>query len=373
MLVIEQNKKTTSRLLWEWGTAYDLFTSLHVLHNPAYFGLRGAWAAGVRSRLPNEHREFLEGATEALIEPFHWLTRLPQPKDSTSVLYHLGQIPPAERLSALMVPPEKEESSVVQVLLTVTKRGVWDSRDVESLRTLFKQEGKGVAAKYLERILGWWAQPAEFGERYLEALRAYQEVFFVEEERRICPALQRAMEQAQEYACHLALPALLEELSGGLQFEDLEPALEILMVPSYWITPRVIYISLSAGKDLFVFGARGPEESLVPGEMVPDALLQALNALSDPTRLRILRYLAAEPHTPAQLARRLRLRPPTVTHHLDLLRLAGLVGFAFKGKTERQYTARMEAVNRTFAQLSRFLAQGTEHEPTEPRRRNQVW
>ena len=32
-------------LAWDWGTAYDLFMSLEVLHEPAKFGLRGAWAA----------------------------------------------------------------------------------------------------------------------------------------------------------------------------------------------------------------------------------------------------------------------------------------------------------------------------------------
>ena len=76
---------------------------------------------------------------------------------------------------------------------------------------------------------------------------------------------------------------------------------------------------------LFVYGARPADMSLVPGELVPDALYQALKALADPTRLRILRYLSDEPLAPAQLARRLRLRPPTVIHHLDALRLARLV------------------------------------------------
>jgi len=52
----------------------------------------------------------------------------------------------------------------------------------------------------------------EFGERYLEALRAYQEVFFAEEEKRIRPASQETLAWAQELAGRLALPDLLEEL-----------------------------------------------------------------------------------------------------------------------------------------------------------------
>lgn len=39
-------------LLWDSGTAYDLFLSLVALHKPADLSVRRAWAAGVRARLP---------------------------------------------------------------------------------------------------------------------------------------------------------------------------------------------------------------------------------------------------------------------------------------------------------------------------------
>lgn len=44
-----------TKLYWDFGTAYDLFLSLHVLHEPDIFGLKASWAAGVRSRIPSEH------------------------------------------------------------------------------------------------------------------------------------------------------------------------------------------------------------------------------------------------------------------------------------------------------------------------------
>ena len=40
------------RISWDIGTAYDFFVSLHILHHPSDFGVRAAWAAGMRSRLP---------------------------------------------------------------------------------------------------------------------------------------------------------------------------------------------------------------------------------------------------------------------------------------------------------------------------------
>jgi DNA-binding transcriptional ArsR family regulator len=85
--------------------------------------------------------------------------------------------------------------------------------------------------------------------------------------------------------------------------------------------------------------------------------MRALKALGDPTRLRILRYLMAEPLSPAQLARRLRLRAPTVIHHLDRLRMAELVHLTLEIGGERRYAARPDAVTSILSVLEEFLTQ----------------
>ena len=95
---------------------------------------------------------------------------------------------------------------------------------------------------------------------------------------------------------------------------------------------------------------------LNPDERSTAALIKhALKALADPTRMKILRYLAAEPHTPAQLSRRLRLRAPTVIHHLNALRLAGLVHLTVEPGGERRYAMRTEMVKATCDNLQDFL------------------
>ncbi len=88
--------------------------------------------------------------------------------------------------------------------------------------------------------------------------------------------------------------------------------------------------------------------------MVPDVLFRSMKALADPTRLRILRYLSAEPLTPAELARRLRLRAPTVVHHLHHLRLAGLVYLTLENEG-RRYQARRQAVDEACRMLEEYL------------------
>ena len=252
---------------------------------------------------------------------------------------------------------------MVETLQGVAARRAWDEGDEEALQaTRSCQEKSLPGLKDPANALEWWARAEEFGERYLEALRAYQEVFFAEEERRIRPALQEALARAQKLSERLSLPDLLEELSQGLRLAEPLEAAELVLAPSYWSTPLVYMGCVSAERDIWLFGARPPDASLVPGDAVPDAMTRALKALSDPTRLRILRYLSEETLTPAQLARRLRLRAPTVTHHLRALRRAGLVQVTLEDKRKKKgkdhYAVRSEAVAATFASLKGFLEKG---------------
>ncbi len=134
----------------------------------------------------------------------------------------------------------------------------------------------------------------------------------------------------------------------------------MVFTPSYWITPLVVWSGIAEDEGMFLFGARPDDASLVPGEVVPDRLLLVLKALADPTRLKILRYLFEGSLTPAELARRLRLRAPTVTHHLKTLRLAGLVHITFEEKGEKRYASRLSAVSGMCNGLYRYIGADVE-------------
>jgi DNA-binding transcriptional ArsR family regulator len=352
---------TSKDLQWDLGTAYDLFVSLTVLHDPADFGVRGAWAAGVRARLPAEHREALERGQLLVHVPLHWIHALPDPKNVTTVLWALEQIAPAERLPLLALSPDIP-IEMAERLQEVAARQTWGDQERQALTDAYHQATKGdeaikmPSAEKLEIILNAWATAEEFGEQFLRALRAYHELFFAEEERRIRPALEQALARAQELAAGLDLSDLLEELSQGLRFDVPPEASKLVLAPSYWCTPLIFFGRVSSDRDMWLFGARPADASLVPGEMVPESLLRSLKALSDPSRLRILHDLSHEPLTPSELARRLRLRAPTVTHHLKILRLAGLVQLTLgEARTTRCYAARPGGVTAACASLLEFL------------------
>ncbi|MCB9133943.1 MAG: winged helix-turn-helix transcriptional regulator [Anaerolineales bacterium] len=340
-------------LHWEWGTGYDFFASLHVLHNPDRFGLRGAWAKGVRTRLPAGPREFLEGAAEEMLGAFPWVHSLPSPRDGETILDAYRELPAKGRLPALTNISEIPVP-ISNILLEVADRGQWLPQDREGILAQWQQSGYTKQADNLNKILDMWADSESFGEQSLDAFKTYYTVFFAEEEARIAPALQDTIAQAQALAEKLPLPELLAELSEGVRFDQMPHTPNLVLVPSFWLTPLITFFRLTPETSLFVFGGRPADYALVPGEAVPDALYNALKALADPTRLRILHYLEEKPLTPTELSAILRLRAPTVIHHLNQLRLAGLVYFSY-GKGDKRYAARTSRISEMYLQLRRYL------------------
>ncbi|HUT89638.1 MAG TPA: metalloregulator ArsR/SmtB family transcription factor [Thermoguttaceae bacterium] len=60
---------------------------------------------------------------------------------------------------------------------------------------------------------------------------------------------------------------------------------------------------------------------------------RGFSLLSDPTRLGIVQVLARGPKSVTGLRKTLKLKQPSVSHHLGLLRLGGLVNGTRQGKS----------------------------------------
>lgn len=347
---------TDKRIEWDIGTAYDFFVSLWALHEPGRLGLRGSWAAGVRSRLSGPDREILQRAMP-LVRPMRWTYSLPAPKNAQTALDELRAMDPEARLLALMpeTPPQ-----ITAIWRDLAARGSWNEEDQMHLMEEmsggdWKKHSVTAVRKAAAEYLDLWIDPIGAADSLLAAYQCYYDVFFAEEEPRIRPALEEGLAHAQMMAEQIQQwDKLLEELSQGLRVTKDWENKTLVLAPSYWGTPLAIMADIDPDRVLFVFGARPSKESLIPGDVVPDALHQALKALADPTRLRILRYLTDEPLAPVELARRLRLRSPTVIHHLDALRLARLVIVTIEPEGKR-YAVRPDAVADVFSLLNNFL------------------
>ncbi len=79
------------------------------------------------------------------------------------------------------------------------------------------------------------------------------------------------------------------------------------------------------------------------------SVVESLKVLADESRIRILALLAAHESSVEELADRLGLRPPTVSHHLSRLKGLGLVSMRRQGTTHlyRFEPERLRDVNRS--------------------------
>jgi len=358
------SQTTSPEIQWDLGTAYELFISLHVLHEPDSFGIRPSYAAGVRSRIPAVERKLLEDVYTITGVPLKWIHSLPAPKDAISALWALKQIPPAERLIKLggldepnqSDKPEEQENHdrFKETLLRITSEGKWKPEDVEFFLKTFNKKHPEPKKENIERFLDWCSRPAELGEGFLSAMQAYYQAFFEEEEKRIKPILMAGLEKAQSLASTLSFEELFVELSQGIEMGDEFRAKKFIIAPAFWTTPLIFFHKFDKDTLLLMFGARPADMSAIPGETLPDGLIRSLKALADPTRLKILFYLSRERLSSSEIAKRLHLRAPTVTHHLTELRLASLVNMTMEGQ-EKKYTARDEGIQAMFANLQGFL------------------
>ena len=345
-------------VVWDKGSAYDLFASLYILHRPDQFGLRPSWAAGVRSRLPMHLRDALERSQRVLYVPLAWLHALPEPKDAAAVLEALKSLSPGERLPALVFADKQDQRSTDyrNFLLSLDGKQRMTARIEAQIRE-YHRTVRNLSKEYFRVVFEAWSAREKFGEDLLLALESYVLNFFEEEEIRIIPAQAQALQKAQELFHQKDLLSVLEELSTGVRMDWVEEVSTLILAPSFWGAPFFFFDKLDQETGIILFGARPDGTALVPGELIPDELLNALKAMADPTRLRILYYLREEgPSTPSQLAKILRLRPPTVIHHLQNLRVAGLVSVTVSPKAERRYALRMDGVDSTVHYLRAFLS-----------------
>ncbi len=351
----------TTTLAWDVGTAYELFVSLHVLHEPDRFDLRPAWAAKIRSRIPTAERTFLEETSAFINIPASWIYRLPAPKNAITVLYALQQLAPAKR-GITMFELDRGLRPESKYLLELAERGRWEKKDLTALVPLICVDPVDQHEQSLITFLNWWVRPDDFGAMLYSGLQAYYQAFFEQEEKRVGPVLEAGVEHAKQLAGRLNVAELIAELSKGVQYtEDL--GRQLVLVPTFWMTPLVHLEPIAEDQKLLLFGARPATMSAIPGELVPDGVLIALKALADPTRLKILRYLSQQELTPSELSRRLNLRAPTVTHHLKELRLSGLVNLTVRGQ-EKVYRARLGALDSIHSDLKGFL-KGSPHNRQE--------
>jgi len=200
----------------------------------------------------------------------------------------------------------------------------------------------------LERLLG---DPDGELRALRRVLRAWRERFEAVEARVARMAERDAAARRTELAGMSATEAV-ERVTGGVRFGAESGLRRVILAPTYFGRP---YNFLFGAQDWRAYAYPIGDASL-DGDpaAVPSATVRLFKALGDDSRLRILRHLADGDLYLTEIAERMGLSKPTVSHHMVLLRAAGLVTVTESGGLT-YYTLRRERLAEATPDLHRLV------------------
>ncbi len=182
-------------------------------------------------------------------------------------------------------------------------------------------------------------------------LRAWTERF-AGIEARIAVMEQRDVDGRRADLERLPLADVIERATGGVRWLPKPGTRRLFLSPSYFARP---YNYIFGGRDWHMFAYPIAESALDAGvAAVPAASVRLFKALGDESRLRILRLLASGDLYLTEIAERMGLSKPTVSHHLALLRAAGLVTITEAGALT-YYSLRRERIAEAGVELDAVL------------------
>ncbi len=144
----------------------------------------------------------------------------------------------------------------------------------------------------------------------------------------------------------------IERTTGGVRWAADARVRRVILAPGYFCRP---YNYVFGGRDWRLFCYPLADAALgVDRNVVPAALVRLHSALGDTSRLRILRLLADGDLYLTEIAERMELSKPTVSHHLARLRASGLVSATESGGL-MYYSLQRDRLSALGAELAEFL------------------
>lgn len=190
----------------------------------------------------------------------------------------------------------------------------------------------------------------ELRSRTAEAVREWDRQYFSQIDPAILEGLAREAETRRSTLNGSNGLEVYEQVTAGMRLYPSDALKQVVLVPQYHARPFVI----SAFYDEVIFSSYSCD--IMPPEpgRPTDALLRLTRALSDETRLYILRLLAGQQLTFTEIVRDVKLSKSTIHYHLIALRAAGLVIVHYDQKNTA-YSLRLEALHGLPQQIGSYI------------------
>lgn len=329
-------------------TAYDFVLSLVTEPDAELLPVDRAWLEASRASLSDalardmalafRHDEGCKGFGAMLA---NFVAEDPSVRTSADVLGLVGRLEAVDLLAAGQNPDEAGIATALKLSERVLagERGLlddavaaWPADSRASVEPLLRDPDGYVRA--MRRVV-----------------RAWQERFETVEPR-IARYEQRDAERRRADLAKLPYDQFVEQTTGGVRWVPDARVQRVLLAPAYFCRP---YNYVFGGRDWHLFCYPMADAALdLDREAAPASLVRLYRALGDDSRLRILRLLADGDLYLTEIAERMGLSKPTVSHHLALLRACGLVSTTEAGSL-MYYSLRRDHLAELGPDLARYL------------------
>lgn len=184
-------------------------------------------------------------------------------------------------------------------------------------------------------------------------LTIWNEVYFRTVDPRVLEGLSDDAELKRGLIGKMAPEDLVEMATFGVRLDPTDAPVRVILIPQYHFRP---WNTHGLFQDTIVYHYPVDAVPPEPGQPSP-ALLRLTRALSDASRLRILRFLGADARSFTDVVKFSGLAKSTVHHHMMVLRAAGLVRthVAYPSGDPDRYSLRPGALDIIGASLAGYL------------------
>lgn len=183
-------------------------------------------------------------------------------------------------------------------------------------------------------------------ENYTPLMKLWYEHYFSEVEPELYHLLEEDAEEKRMLLPKMDDENLIEYASSGVILDNV-PQENVVLFPGTHFRPINTYCFYD-NVLLLQYPIDIPEED---EDEPPVVLLRMTEALADPERLRLLRYIADEPKAVSEMASELGQPYEQLMHHLMILRAAGLLRSHLKSENNERFSLRPDGA----AELQMFL------------------
>ncbi|WP_052344302.1 ArsR/SmtB family transcription factor [Bacillus ndiopicus] len=230
-----------------------------------------------------------------------------------------------------------------EVAFDIVQRLLQDPTTIFSMEDNYYWQTEAERQLYAE----WLSQLATFKEEFTQLLlNIAQTSIFETMLTNKGPLMQESIESLQQLSLE---PLALAQYVMGKTFRRVSLYKLYYFIPSYSLSPTRMRIF----NETVCFVLYGCANPLSDEREKSEQLSQQLKAIADPNRLLMLRMLTTKKEYGAKLAEYLGITTATVSHHLEILKKAGLVTEEKIG-TSKYFSVDRSEITKMLASLQRF-------------------